>query len=111
MANKRDTGKFDLPEVKDIPGGTDADVTPQERKVLEDIDYRKAESEDQPLIEGQLDNTDDDGDPLNEDDDDLSGDDLDVPGSEDDNLDEELGEEDEENNDYSLSDDDEQERE
>ena len=114
MATNNNTGKIDLPEVKDIPGqehiraprlgeladntpsssdeegddvldpldddialGTDADVTPQERKVLEDIDYRKAESEDQPLIEGQLDDTDGDGDPLNEDDDDLTGADLD----------------------------------
>jgi hypothetical protein len=91
---------------EDIPSGTDADVTPQERKVLEDIDYRKAESEDQPLIEGQLDNTDDDGDPLNEEDGDLSGEDLDVPGAEDDDLNEEIGEEDEENNEYSLDDND-----
>ncbi|MDO6430524.1 hypothetical protein Q4E93_08000 [Flavitalea sp. BT771] len=93
---------------EDITSATDADVTPEERKVLEDIDYRKAESEDQPLIEGQLDNTDGDGDPLNEDDDDLSGEDLDVPGAEDDDLNEEIGEEDEENNEYSLDDNDEE---
>ncbi len=93
----------------DLTAGTDADVTPQEKKVLEDIDYRKAESEDQPLIEGQLDNTDDDGDPLNEDDDDLSGADLDVPGAEEDDLDEGIGEEDEENNEYSIDDNDDEE--
>jgi len=96
---------------EDITSGTDADVTPQERKVLEDIDYRKAESEDQPLIEGQLDDTDDDGDPLNEADSDLSGEDLDVPGAEDDDLNEEIGEEDEENNEYSLDDNDDDENE
>ena len=108
MATKKTN--IDLPKVKDIPA-TDADVTPQERKVLDDIDYRKAESEDQPLIKGQLDNTDGDGDPLNEDDDDLSGEDLDVPGAEDDDLNEEIGEEDEENNEYSLDDNDDEENE
>ena len=110
MATKKTD--IDSPKVKDIPGqgsGTDADVTPQERKVLEDIDYRKADSEDQPLIEGQLDNKDGDGDPLNEDDDDLTGEDLDVPGAEDDDLNEEIGEEDEENNEYSLDDNDDEE--
>ena len=94
----------------DPSSAPDANVTRQERKVLEDIDYRKAESEDQPLIEGQLGNTDDDGDPLNEDDD-LSGEDLDVPGAEDDDLNEEIGEEDEENNEYSLDDNDDEENE
>ena len=146
MATKQNSGKIDLPEVKDIPGQehvraprlgeladntassadeegddvlepgdddfsaeTDADVTPDERRTLANVDYRKAESEDQPLIEGRLDDMDDDGDPLNEDDDDLTGEDLDVPGSEDDDLDEEVGNEDEENNGYSRSDNDEEE--
>ena len=90
------------PKDDDLASGNDADVSSEERTVLENIDYRKAESEDQPLIEGRLDDTDADGDPLNEDDDDLTGDDLDVPGSEEDDLDEEIGEEDEENNEYSL---------
>jgi len=94
------------PKDDDLASGNDADVSSAERSVLENIDYRKAESEDQPLIEGRLDDTDGDGDPLNEDDDDLTGDDLDVPGAEDDDLDEEIGEEDEENNDYSLDDND-----
>jgi hypothetical protein len=34
----------------------------------------------------------------------MSGNDLDVPGSEDDDADEEIGEEDEENNSYSIRD-------
>jgi len=91
------------PKDDDFASGNDADVSSAEKAVLENIDYRKAESEDQPLIEGRLDDTDADGDPLNEDDDDLTGDDLDVPGSEEDDADEEIGEEDEENIDYSLN--------
>jgi len=46
---------------------------------------------------------DDDGEMLNEGSD-RSGRDLDVPGSEDDDADEKIGEEDEENNSYSLPD-------
>jgi len=48
-----------------------------------------------------LDNTDLDGDLLNEKDD-VSGEDLDVPGASDDDDNEAIGEEDEENNSYSL---------
>jgi hypothetical protein len=142
---KDDTGKIDLPEVKDIPGqehiraprlgeladntasssdeegddvlepkdddllsGTDADVTAEERRALENVDNLEGGTEDETLIEARLDDTDEDGDPLNEEGfgDDFSGEDLDVPGSEDDDADEEIGEEDEENNDYSLDDND-----
>ena len=146
MATKRDTGKIDLPEVKDIPGqehvraprlgeladntsssadeegddvlepgdtdieqGTDADVTPDERKALENVGNLDADSrDDEALVESRLDDVDDDGDPLNEEGfgDDYSGKDLDVPGTEDDDLDEEIGEEDEENNSYSVDDND-----
>lgn len=146
MATKRDTGKIDLPEVKDIPGqehvraprlgeladntasssdeegddvlepgdtdieqGTDADVTPDERKALENVGNLDADSrDDEALIESRLDDVDNDGDPLNEEGfgDDYSGKDLDVPGTEDDDLDEEIGEEDEENNSYSVDDND-----
>ncbi len=98
--NKAD-GKDDL----GIVMGTEADVTPEERSVLANIDRRKAESEDAPLITGALDDRDDDGTLLNERSDDLSGEDLDVPGAEEDDSDEEIGEEDEENNEYSLNDD------
>lgn len=146
MATKRDTGKIDLPEVKDIPGqehvraprlgeladntsssadeegddvlepgdtdieqGTDADVTPDERKALENVSNLDAGSrDDEALVESRLDDVDNDGDPLNEEGfgDDYSGKDLDVPGTEDDDLDEEIGEEDEENNSYSVDDND-----
>jgi len=146
---KRDSGKIDLPEVKDIPGqehiraprlgeladntasssdeegddvleqkdtdiesGTDADVTADEKRSLENFDNLEAGTDDDALIESRLDDTDDDGDPLNEESfgEDVSGDDLDVPGSEDDDLDEEIGEEDEENNSYSLDDEEEDEK-
>ena len=57
------------------------------------------------LIFSGLDNVDNDGDPLNEDsslNQDMTGESLDVPGGEADDADEKIGEEDEENNYYSL---------
>jgi len=85
--------------------GTEADVSPDERSMLANIDRRRVDSEDETLVTGALDDRDEDGTLLNERDDDLSGGDLDVPGSEEDDGDEEIGEEDEENNEYSLNDD------
>ena len=79
--------------------GTDADVTPEETKGLQTT------GEDRSILEAaSLDNSDDEDDPLNEGSSDtsISGQDLDTPGSEDDNPNEEIGEEDEENNSYSL---------
>jgi hypothetical protein len=60
--------------------------------------------DDMNLRKATLDDTDEEGTPLNEGSfkRDTSGSDLDVPGSEDDDADEEIGEEDEENNPYSL---------
>lgn len=83
-----------------------SNVSKDERAMLAGIDRRRDESEDEPLRTGLLDSTDEDGTPLNEKsfgserNDDLSADDLDVPGVGHD----EPGEEDEENEDYSLSD-------
>jgi len=85
--------------------GNEADVTPDERSMLGSLDRRRADSEDDSLITAELDNKDEDGTLLNERNGDLSGEDLDVPGSEEDDNDEALGEEDEENNEYSLNDD------
>jgi hypothetical protein len=85
-----------------------SNVTAEERADLARIGRDGAD--DEPLREGLLDSTDDDGTPLNEKsfgegrNDDLSADDLDIPGADEDDQDEALGEEDEENNDYSLSD-------
>ena len=88
----------------ELVSSNDSNVTPTERRVLENVEYRRADSEDQPLLDSALDNTDEDGAPLNEGSfgRDLSGDDLDVPGADEDDADEEIGEEDEENNEYSL---------
>lgn len=71
-------------------------------------DLRKAANDmpgdDENLREAALDNTDNDGVPLNEESfkDNISPSDLDIPGAELDDANEEIGEEDEENNDYSL---------
>jgi hypothetical protein len=87
-----------------------SNVSKDERAMLAGIDRRRDESEDEPSRTGLLDSTDEDGTPLNEKsfgserNDDLSADDLDIPGAGDDDADEALGEEDEENNDYSISD-------
>lgn len=63
------------------------------------------DSDDEELERAQLDDTDDDGEPLNEKSSasDQSGRDLDVPGAEDDDDNEDIGEEDEENNEFSRS--------
>jgi hypothetical protein len=85
-----------------------SNVSKDEKAMLGSIDRRRDDSEDASLRTGLLDSTDEDGTPLNEKsfgnerNDDLSADDLDVPGE--DEADEMPGEEDEENEDYSLSD-------
>lgn len=124
---KKDKNTIDMPEVRDRPldkaddGGPGDDgalgldgrsnVSKDERAMLAGIDSRRDESEDEPLRKGLLDSTDEDGTPLNEKsfgskrNDDLSADDLDIPGEGDDGVaEDEPGEEDEENEDYSLSD-------
>ena len=62
------------------------------------------DGDDNDLDRAQLDDTDDDGEPLNEKSSasDQSGRDLDVPGADDDDDNEDIGEEDEENNEYSA---------
>lgn len=81
---------------------SETNVSPQERADLHDAasktPYEKSE---EAIKRAELDDRDDDGEPLNEKVD-LMGGDLDVPGSEADDEDEEIGEEDEENNSYSL---------
>ncbi|MCW3087341.1 MAG: hypothetical protein JWQ78_727 [Sediminibacterium sp.] len=82
---------------------TDAetDVTEEERELLTRSEDSMASVDDEDLRRMKLDETDLDGELLNEKED-LSGSDLDVPGANEDDADEELGEEDEENNTYSL---------
>ncbi|WP_276131731.1 hypothetical protein [Polluticoccus soli] len=82
-------------EVK-IVMGTEADVTAEDLLLLSDED-------DANIARGQLDELDEDGERLSENSDfDDMGSDLDVPGSESDDKNEKIGEEDEENNYYSL---------
>ena len=83
--------------------GTEADVTAEDLQLLGDADGDMDFGDDEETVLDLLDNTDDDGDPLNEAN---AGADLDIPGSEDDDANENIGEEDEENNYYSLGSDD-----
>jgi len=88
---------------KDILIDKNLDVTNPERDLLQRSSESMATLDDEQLNIGDLDKTDDEGEMLNEKSD-RSGGDLDVPGSEDDDANEEIGEEDEENNSYSLPD-------
>ena len=84
---------------------TDADVTPEDLAILDAADHNMDTPDSASLMRSSLDSSDEDGDPLNEAGsitNDLSGQDLDVPGSGADDADELIGEEDEENNYYSL---------
>jgi hypothetical protein len=78
----------------------DTDITPEEKELLEKTEYSMAGPEDQSWEESKLDNTDDDGEPLNEVVE-FSGEDLDLPMDEEDSN-KIAGEEDEENDTYSL---------
>jgi len=91
------------PKTDSDPLDPDADVTPEDREMLSAA-YQSRDMEDPDEEEGMLDEVDDDGDPLNEISDDYghTGADLDVPGSAADDANENIGEEDEENNYYSL---------
>jgi len=84
--------------------GTDADVTNEDLRDLNATEQNMDTADSINLQRASLDNVDDDGDLLNEESnfEDMTGEDLDVPGSGDDDADEAIGEEDEENNYYSL---------
>jgi len=83
-------------------------VTDIERKMLNDSANEMNSRDERQLRRAELDNTDADGEPLNEKSSSnaISGSDLDTSGVDEDDSDEEIGEEDEENNDYSLGGDD-----
>lgn len=101
-------GLFDDDEVDedtDLVMGNDADVTADERYDLTKADEEMPEEDNDSLSkEAELDTTDNEGDALNEGSlgTNVSGDDLDIPGADADDAMEAIGEEDEENNDYSL---------
>src|SRR5205814_1500233 len=96
------------PEVPRPRNSTDSmdpevEVTPEDVAMLAAADQNR-DMDDPDYDEPLLDTTDDDGDPLNEGAPMLNeaGADLDIPGSEADDGNENIGEEDEENNYYSL---------
>lgn len=84
----------------------DSDVTPEERELLDESLETSLTRDNMNLRRSELDNTDEDGELLNEGSmaDDISGADLDVPGAEADDDNESIGEEDEQNNQYSQAD-------
>lgn len=97
-------GIFDEDDNEDVKRtGSDSDVTRSERQALEQTDYMSARDENN-LQNARMDNTDFQNEALNEKGfgQEVSGKDLDIPGAELDDANEEIGEEDEENNDYSL---------
>ena len=96
----------DIKKLDDIVVTNDSDISPDERSLLDDSMENTLSQDYLNLKRSKLDNTDEDGVPLNEKStaDDLIGIDLDVPGAEADDESEEIGEEDEENNSYSQAD-------
>ena len=109
--DKEDTPSFvnDTVDNRDeevaIVSGTDADVSDEDLRLLNAAEQNMNTMDSSNLVHSSLDNVDADGDPLNENSslmDDMTGESLDVPGSSSDNADENIGEEDEENNYYSL---------
>src|SRR6188768_4580449 len=88
---------------EDILVDKNLDITNSERDLLQRSSESMATLDDEQLNMSDLDKVDDEGEILNEKAD-RSGRDLDIPGSEDDDANEKIGEEDEENNSYSLPD-------
>ncbi len=93
---------FDDDIDEDVMDSPDSNVSPAEKDDLF-IAANDMPGDDENLRNAALDNTDDDGTPLNEGSfkKNLTARDLDIPGAELDNDEENIGEEDEENNDYS----------
>lgn len=86
------------------PDEMDADITPQERALLDDSIEESMLPDADLLKRSSLDQTDDEGDLLNVASSGETGEDMDIPGAELDDDNEMLGEEDEENNGYSEAD-------
>lgn len=102
ISSADEEGKRVLDNPADVETDADSsDVSAEERKVLDDATNRSLTRDQANLDSAQLDQVDEEGEPLNEPTG-LSGRDLDVPGSELDDANEDLGEEDEENNSYSV---------
>jgi hypothetical protein len=91
-------------EDTDLVMGNEADVSETEQTMLKRADEDMPDEDDPLLRTAELDNTDNEGDVLNEGSlaTDVGGGDLDMSGVDSDDKMEAIGEEDEENNDYSL---------
>lgn len=94
---------LDNPTEDEITGTDDSNVSATETQLLAAAADTMLTNDQHILQQAMVDQQDDDGDLLNEEIN-QSGSDLDVPGSENDDAREEIGEEDEENNLYSQSD-------
>jgi hypothetical protein len=104
ISSADEEGPEELNEESDTDISRDTtNVTRTEKDLLEMSSESMSTPDDVKLRQSLVDNTDEDGTPLNEQAD-VSGSDLDVPGSEEDDENEEIGEEDEENNPFSLND-------
>lgn len=98
---------FDDDDNESLRMGNEADVTNEERRTLENADFMPTNDEIN-LRRAHMDHVDFQGDKLNERSfgEVRSGSDLDIPGAELDDRNEKIGEEDEENNDFSNDNDD-----
>ncbi|NTS43935.1 hypothetical protein HRG84_23850 [Flavisolibacter sp. BT320] len=96
---------FDQDDSQNLTPGNDSDVTPEERAALRDANYMPTRDEDR-LRQARMDNTDFQGEPLNEKSfgESLSGDDLDIDSGTEDTATDAMGQGDEENKLYSESD-------
>jgi hypothetical protein len=104
-ADEEGEGLFEEDETT-IVEGTDADISASDKRMLETADQYIPTKDEASLHEAELDETDSDGDSLNEDSEDLSGSDLDIPESEDVAHSDRSGQGDEENRYFSLGGDD-----
>ncbi|MDB5200329.1 MAG: hypothetical protein JWO92_2292 [Chitinophagaceae bacterium] len=108
IASDDEEGVGIFEDEEDIEANTDnnANVSRQEKNDLQQADENMPTKDDQTIVDATMDNEDEDGEPLNEEGfgTDVSGSDLDISGADADNANEEIGEEDEENNVYSASD-------
>ncbi len=100
----REPIRASLEEDVELRMGTEADVTEEERIALEDASYYRPTDDEDNLRHARLDDTDFDGEPLNEESFGgvVSGAGLDIPGEVDETNTEAMGQGDEENKYYSL---------
>lgn len=102
-ADEEGDSSFDENLDEEILNSPDSNVSAEEQETLSRT-FDDMPGDDENLREAALDNRDEDGEALNEESfqNNISASDLDIPGDELDDANEDIGEEDEENNDYSL---------